>query len=334
MRNELSAHSSIISPPALKKADKVGVICPAGYMDPARMQDCTIALASWGLELVKGTTFHSESSNYFSGTDAERCQDLQQMLDNPAIKAIICGRGGYGISRMIDHLHFERFIQHPKWIVGFSDITLLHNHILNTCSIATIHGPMASAFIGYAEENAEGADGKQIHLNPATTIAQARNASILSLQNALFNTTYQYNVSGHPFNKYGQCTAPMIGGNLSLLVHALGTNSDDSWDNKILFIEDIGEYTYAVDRMMLQLLRSGKLDHLAGLVVGGFSDMRDTLRPFGQSVYEIILEKLNAFQYPVCFDFPISHDNANLAIKCGLVHHLNIHADQVTLACP
>lgn len=328
----------LVIPKALQAGDKVGITCPAGFMEAGRIQDCANTLKQWGLELVEGATCNSQSTNYFSGTDTERCEDLQQMLNDPSIKAIICGRGGYGISRIIDQLDFELFKKHPKWIVGFSDITLLHNHILQNCGIATIHGPMASAFQSVPTNAIQPGENSKnpatiFRLLPGTASQEARNISILALKNTLFQSNYTYIVASNAFNKTGQCQAPIIGGNLSLLVHAIGTNSDTSWDNKILFIEDIGEYYYAVDRMLVQLLRSGKLNHLAGLIIGGFSDMKDTSRPFGQSLHALFQAHLQSFNYPVCYHFPISHDDANLAIKCGLLHELSINESEVSLMC-
>ena len=299
----------ITIPPYLKKGNTIGITCPAGFMAAEKAQTCIHILQQWGYEVMVGKTLGSSSNNYFSGNDEERRDELQAMLDDKNIHAILCGRGGYGVGRIIDQLDFKQFKKNPKWIIGFSDITVLHSHIYSNLKIATLHAPMASAF------NHEG----------------YKNEFVGSLQKALAAKKANYKTLGHPFNKPGNAEGELIGGNLSLLAHLTGTPSDIKTKNKILFIEDTGEYIYNIDRMLYQLKRSGKLDQLAGLLVGGFTDMKDTERPFGKSVYEVIDDIVAEYAYPVCFDFPVSHGKDNYALKVGVPYQLKVTGRQVQL---
>ncbi|HEX2607387.1 MAG TPA: LD-carboxypeptidase [Flavisolibacter sp.] len=300
---------SIHIPPYLEKGDAVGIVAPAGYMPVEKMQTCIETLDAWGYTVVMGATTHSQSENYFSGTDEERLADFQEMLDNKDIKAIICARGGYGMSRIIDRLNFKKFRKHPKWLVGYSDITVLHAHILTRFKIASLHAPMASAY------NDGGAES----------------AYIQSVRKALAGEPADYECAPHPMNRTGEAKGELVGGNLSLLVHLIGTPSDLAVKHKILFIEDVGEYLYTIDRMILQLKRAGKLDKLEGLIIGGFTDIKDTDRPFGKSVYELIREHVKEFDYPVCYQFPVSHERENYALKIGGHYKLDVTDEKVKL---
>lgn len=299
----------IKTPPYLKKGDTIGITCPAGYMAAEKAQTCINTLQSWGYQVMVGKTLGSASVNYFSGTDDERADELQAMLDDDSINAILCGRGGYGVSRIIDRLNFTRFKKHPKWIIGFSDITVLHSHIYTKLKIATLHAPMAAAF------NDGGNEG----------------VSILSLKAALAGKKANYKTDAHLFNLPGEATGQLVGGNLSLLAHLCGTASDIDTRKKILFIEDIGEYVYSSDRMMHQMERTGKLDGLAGLIVGGFTDMKDTDRSFGQTIYEAIHDLIKDKPYPVGFGFPVSHGKDNYALTVGGVYTLKVDKKGVRL---
>ena len=298
-----------IIPPYLQKGDTIGIVAPAGFMPIEKMQACIDTLDSWGYTIQLGTTTHSHSKNYFSGTDEERLNDLQQMLDDRNVKAILCARGGYGSSRIIDRINFKKFRKHPKWIIGFSDVTVLHSHIFSNYKIASLHAPMAAAFN----------DG------------EFDNPYILSLKDTLDGKPQHYECNPHAFNKAGEARGQLVGGNLCLMAHLIGTKSDVKTKIRILFLEDIGEYLYNVDRLLLQLKRSGKLEKLAGLVIGGFTDSKDTERPFGKAVYDIIYEQVNEYDYPVCFDFPVSHGKENYALKIGAKYQLKIQNDQVIL---
>ena len=295
-------------PPYLQKGDCIGITCPAGYMNREKAKNCISILQKWGFDVMLGKTLGSNSKNYFSAPDEDRRDELQAMLDDENINAILCGRGGYGVGRIIDELDFTKFRKKPKWIIGFSDVTVLHAHLFSKLNIASLHAPMASAF-----NNGE-------------------NEFILSFKNAITGKKAKYSCAAHPFNKPGNINATLVGGNLSLLAHLTGTPSAINTKNNILFIEDIGEQVYNVDRMLYQLKRNGKLNGLAGLIVGGFTDMQDTERPFGKKVYEVIKEVIAEYDYPVCFGFPVSHKKENYALKVGVRYNLKINKNKTYLS--
>lgn len=297
-----------IIPPYLKPGDTIGLVCPAGFMPAEKYQTCIETLNSWGFKVKVGKT-PGHQFHYFSGTDEERTSDLQHMMDDKKIKAILCARGGYGTGRIIDDLDFKKFKQTPKWIIGFSDITVLASHLYSNFKIASLHAPMAAAFN----------DG------------EFKNSYVQSLREALLGEKSVYTTKPDTMDQPGKGSGILLGGNLSLLVHLIGTNSDINTKNKILFIEDVGEYIYNVDRMMYQLKRSGKLEHLKGLVVGRFSDMKDTTTPFGQSTEEVIKAIVKDYKYPVCFNFPVSHDKENYALKVGVKYKLKVTDECVEL---
>lgn len=296
-------------PPYLKKGDTIGIIAPAGYMPFEKMQTCIDTLKSWGYNVKLGATAQSSSPNYFSGTDEERLKDLQSMLDDKNIKAVLCARGGYGLSRIVDDLNFRKFKKRPKWIIGFSDLTVLHAHLFTNYKIASLHAPMAAAF----------------------NEGEFNNRYVLSLKAALSGEPARYDVLPYEFNRMGKASSRLVGGNLALLAHLVGSPSDVNTKNCILFLEDVGEYLYNIDRMLLQLKRSGKLDKLAGLIIGGFTDCKDTERPFGQTVYEIIHNRVKEYDYPVCFGFPVSHEKENYALKVGVRYKLSVTEKEVQL---
>jgi len=231
------------------------------------------------------------------------------MLDDKNIDAILCGRGGYGTGRIIDRLDFSKFVKRPKWIIGFSDITVLHCHLFSSFKIASLHAPMAAAFN----------DG------------QFKNQYIESLHDALLGKKANYITTGNSFDQEGKAAGILVGGNLSLLVNIIGTSSDVKTKNKILFIEEVGEYIYSADRMMHQLKRSGKLDDLKGLIIGKFSEMKDTTIPFGQTIEEVIKDLVKEYDFPVSFDFPVSHEKENYALKIGVKYKLRVLQGKVEL---
>lgn len=288
-------------PPYLKEGSVIGITCPAGYVSHDRIAYAVTLLEQWGFRTVIGKTVGSEHF-YFSGTDDERLADLQGMMDDPGIDAILMGRGGYGMSRIIDRLDLTAFAQRPKWICGFSDITVLHSHLQVKLDAQVIHGPMCGAF------------------TPETATAP----HVLSVLNALTGKPMVYDVPPSSFNRPGKAQGILTGGNLAILTHLTGSVSEVNTDGKILFIEDIGEHYYMVDRMLLNLKRAGKLDRLAGLVVGDFSDMQDTTRPFGQTIEQIICDKVSEYDYPVCFNFPAGHKDVNFAFVLGATHSLEV----------
>ncbi|WP_346237833.1 S66 peptidase family protein [Niabella insulamsoli] len=300
----------IKTPPYLKPGDTIGIVCPAGYMEFEKAAECVRVLQEdWGYKVKVGSTLGSKSETYFAGTDEERLKDFQMMLDDDEVQAVLCGRGGYGMGRIIDRINFKKFKKRPKWVIGFSDITIFHSHLYSNYFISSLHAPMAAAFN----------DGGHV------------NKYVRSLKEALEGKWARYCCESHELNRPGEAVGELVGGNLALIVHGIGTPSELKTKGRILFLEDIGEQKYAVDRMMYQLKRSGKLDKLAGLVVGRFSDTGDTTRPFGASVQQLIYEIVREYKYPVCFDFPVSHEKENYALKIGAGHKLKVHPKKVTL---
>lgn len=305
-------------PPYLKPGDTIGITCPAGYMSYEKAATCISTLQHWGYKVKVGKMLGSESATYFSGSDEERLAEFQRFLYDDDVKAILCARGGYGTSRIIDRINFKKFKKKPKWIIGYSDITVLHSHIYVMYKTASLHAPMAGAF------------NEGVQLNEAGDKI-LEDQFIRSLKNTLEGKKQKYSVSPHEFNKKGEAVGELVGGNLSLLAHLTGTVSDIKTKGRILFIEDIGEHLYNIDRMVLQLKRSGKLDKLAGLIVGGFTDLKDTERPFGKTAYELIRDAVKEFDYPVCYDFPVSHGRENYALKVGVGYKLKIGKSKVVL---
>ncbi len=296
-------------PSYLKKGDTIGITCPAGYMAAEKVHTCIEVLQQWGYKVQAGHTVGSGSTTYFSGNDEERLAEFQQMLDDRNIKAILCARGGYGCGRIVEQIDFKKFRKYPKWVIGFSDITILHTHIYSNYRIATMHAPMAAAFNG----------------------EEYKNEYVQSLRKALTGKKAKYSCEANALNIKGKTSGQLVGGNLSLLAHVTGTSSDIQTKGKILFIEETGEYLYSVDRMLYQLKRSGKLDKLAGLIIGGFTEMKDTTRPFGKTIHEIIFDIVKEYDYPVCMGFPVGHDKENYALKVGAVYHLNVAQKKVVL---
>lgn len=299
----------IKQPPFLKKGDTIAINCPAGYMEAANIKTCVKTLQGWGFQVLIGKTVGSDSTNYFSGTDEERRDELQAMLDEPSVKAILCGRGGYGVTRIIEQLNFTAFKKNPKWIIGFSDITVLHSYLFSKCKVASLHAPMANAF------NKGGANGPYVQ----------------SLYKSITGKKNQYACKPYAKNKLGKATGALVGGNLALLAHLAGSSLLYKTKGAILFIEDVGEYLYNIDRMIIQLKRAGVLRQLSGLIIGGFTDTKDTVRPFGKKVEQIIAEHIVEYDYPVCFHFPVSHAKANVSLKVGLPVSLRVTNQSVTM---
>lgn len=300
----------IKTPPYLKKGDTIGIVCPAGYMAPEKVTECIRVLQEeWDFNVKVGKTVGGDSPNYFSGSDEERLNDFQQMLDDDGVHAVLCARGGYGMGRIIDQVNFKKFKRQPKWIIGYSDITVLHAHLYSNYYISSLHAPMAAAF------------------NDAGYL----NRYVQSLKNALDGKWAKYSCEPHELNRTGEGIGELIGGNLALLSNIVGTESDMKTRGRILFIEDVGEYLYNVDRMFFHLKRSGKLSKIAGLIIGGFTDIKDTDRPFGKSVYELIYDVVKEYDYPVCFGFPVSHGKENYALKIGAGYKLKVGKTKVLL---
>jgi muramoyltetrapeptide carboxypeptidase len=284
----------MIRPQYLKQGDIVGLIAPARKVTLEDVEPAIRKIQSWGLE-VKAGDFLFYEHNQYAGIDSQRSSDLQSMLDDEQIRAILCARGGYGSVRLLASLNCTAFCRNPKWIIGYSDITALHSCLQVGCSTESIHALMAFNF----------------------TAAEEENESILGLKNVLFGTIPSYFLPPASLNRHGKGTGMLVGGNLSVLFSLRGTAFDTDTAGKILFLEDIDEYLYHVDRMMMNLKLGGKLDNLAGLVIGGLTDMKDNSIPFGRTAEEIIYEAVREYDYPVMFGFPAGHGARNLPLIMG-----------------
>ncbi len=313
-KTTLESASPVTIPPYLKTGDTVGICCPAGFMKAEEIQPALLKLAEWGFNAKVGATVGKKDFTY-GGTDEERLQDLQQMLDDKNIKAILFARGGYGGVRIIDKLNFKKFDRDPKWIIGFSDATVFHSHINEKYRVATIHSKMCNSFPS-DWANAE----------------PAQKETIESINKCLKGERMKYLFTPNEKNKTGLVVGELVGGNLKTLESLAGSASDIHTKNKILFVEDTGEYLYSIDRMFWNLKRSGKLDKLKGLIVGGFKIKPDDAgEEFGKTIEDIVLEKVSEYDYPVCFDFPVGHQKNNFALKCGVMHTLGVHLNECRL---
>jgi len=297
----------MIQPSHLKPGDLVGMVCPAGAIPLERVQTCVQTLETWGYKVLLGKTVGAKHYT-FSGTDAERAEDLQSMLDNPAIKAIICARGGYGLSKIIDQINFTKFIAQPKWVIGFSDITVLHAAI-HQLGIASIHGPMAAAFN-------KGVEGEPY---------------IQSIKDVLEGRATHFEVAAHVSNQSGNTTAPLVGGNLCLIAHLVGSKYSLDTKGKILFLEDTTEHHYNLDRMLIQLKNAGLLSGIKGLIVGGFTSLKDEWTDIGQDIVSMVQSYVEDKTIPISFDFPISHELPNYAVKEGVDYYFDVSQTGVIL---
>lgn len=297
----------MITPPYLKPGDTVAIVAPARKVIREEVETAIQKLQEWGLKVVLGPHLFGECNQY-SGTDPERTSDLQGMLDDPSVKAIFAARGGYGILRIIDDLDFTAFRLNPKWIVGFSDVTILHSHIHTQFGIETLHAAM-----------------------PFTFPAGPDNEAMLSMKNALFGHQLRYDILSPEHARHGNCAGILTGGNLSILYALTGSSSDIDTKGKVLFLEDLDEYLYHIDRMMLNLKRSGKLSNLAGLIIGGMTKMNDNVIPFGKTAEEIILNAVAEYNYPVCFGFPAGHIDDNRALILGREVELSVNSSITNL---
>jgi muramoyltetrapeptide carboxypeptidase len=301
-------------PAYLKQGDTIGVTCPAGNLSVEDFLIAKTEMEAWGFKVIMGNTVGTKW-NSFADTDELRAKDFQAMLDNPQVKAIMCGRGGYGVTRIIDNLDFKAFKKNPKWIIGFSDITALHTHINSRYSIATIHAKMCNSFI----KDKLAAEPIQLE-------------TIDSTRRLLIGEKMSYSCAAHPLNKLGECTGPIVGGNLSLIETCSGTPSQLNTKGKILFLEEVSEFPYSIDRMMWNVKRSGLLDNCRGLIVGGFRTKKeDPGQEFGITVQDIILKVCEPYNFPIAFDFPVGHQKANYAIKCNALHQLTVASSGTVL---
>lgn len=292
-------------PPYLKKGDTIAITCPSGYIAKEVVEEAKKQLQIWGFNVVIGNTIR-ESDNYFSAPDDVKVKDLQTFLDDDNIAAIMMGRGGYGMSRIIDQLNFTRFSVRPKWICGFSDITVIHNHIQSNFGIASLHGPMCSSF----------------------TAANMKKGFLKSVKQILTGKEVDYPIPSCKHNIAGKANGILVGGNLAMLAHLSGSQSAMNSHGKILFIEDIGEHLYNIDRMLYNLSRSRAFENLKGVICGGFTDMEDTTRPFGQDIYQILLHHFSPLGIPVVFEFPSGHIDENYALCLGKQYEMTITKKQ------
>lgn len=276
----------------LKKGDKIGIVATARKIELNELSEAVKSFNDWDLEVVYGKNLFKQL-NQFAGSDQERIEDFQNMLNDPSIKAIVIARGGYGSIRILDFIDWEAMVDHPKWLIGFSDITAIHSHVLANFGIETIHAIMPLNFDTASE------------------------AAKTSLYKSLFGEPLNYQIESHPFNRKGYAEAEIIGGNLSLIHTLKGSPSDIDTTGKILFLEDLDEYLYHIDRMMMSLKRSNHLANLAGLIIGGMTVMNDNPIPFGETAYEIIRRTVKDYNYPVCFGFPAGHFPDNRALILG-----------------
>lgn len=296
----------LLRPPALQKGDSIYLLSTARKISLEELQPAIQTFENWGLKVVIGKTIGKEFRQ-FAGTDSERKEDFQFALNDTSIKAIICTRGGYGTVRMMDDLNYDEFMKHPKWVVGFSDVTFLHTDISNNLGIQTLHAVMPFSF------------------------SKATPEAIETLRKELFGIKNEFEIAPHELNHIGNAEGILIGGNLSILYSITGTKSGINTSGKILFLEDLDEYLYHIDRMMMNLKRSGKLNDLAGLVIGSFTEMKDNKVAFGCTAYDIIAEHVAEFNYPVCYNFPAGHIEDNRALVIGRKYSLQVKSDSTKL---
>lgn len=297
----------MIQPAFLTRGDTVCIVASGRKLDNESLQLAVSMVQRWGLNVILGSNILSHAHNYLSGSDAERLADLQGALSDPSIKAILCARGGYGTTRILDKLDFTAFLTSPKWICGFSDVTALHLK-LQALHVQSIHSTMPVQF-------------------PLPEFDD----SVEYLHDILFGTSAPLTAKSSISNRTGVAGGKLTGGNLSLIVDSLGTSTEIETDNKILVLEEIGEFVYRLDRMMVQLKRAGKLSRLAGLVIGHMTDIKESELSFGESVEQIICNHTQEFGYPIGFNFPIGHEHPNMPWIEGAAGKLTVTLDQSIL---
>ena len=298
----------MITPPWLKKGDTVGLVAPASYVKAEELEQFLAILDGWGLKAVLGKNLYRRK-NSFAGNDEQRASDFQQMLDDPAVKAVLCARGGYGSIRIAGKLDFSRFKDNPKWIIGCSDVTVLHTMIQKMLNTESLHAIM-----------------------PRHIKAGKKDLSSLeSLKKAIFGKLNGYTVKPVRQNRMGEASGTLVGGNLSVLYSMRGTKFDIDTAGKILFIEDIGEYLYHIDRMIMNLKTGGKLKTLKGLIVGGMTDMKVSVSGFRKTANDVIYEAVEEYDYPVMFGFPAGHIRPNMALILGREVTLQVGTDKCRL---
>jgi muramoyltetrapeptide carboxypeptidase len=295
----------MITPPYLNPGDNIGIAATARKISTEELTPAIKKITEWGFNVVLSENIF-DIENQYAGSDELRAHDMQQMLDDSDIKAIFCARGGYGSVRIIDKLNFSRFIKNPKWIAGYSDVTVFHSHIHSNFGIETLHSTMP--------------------LNFPTNCTD--NQALITLRKALTGEQLIYEIEHNTLSKNGHTKGILVGGNLSLLYALSATPSDIDPSGKILFLEDLDEYLYHIDRMMMQLRRSGKLENLAGLIVGGMTEMKDNTVSFGKTANEIIYDAVKDYNYPVCMGFPAGHIEDNRALIMGRKISLDVRTNE------
>ncbi|MHA4846646.1 S66 peptidase family protein [Flavitalea antarctica] len=313
-KDPVHVNTTFTVPPYLQKGDIIGITCPAGFISLEDIRPSISLMESWGYRVKIGNTVGRRDFT-FGGSDHERMLDLQDMIDDPDVRAIMCARGGYGAVRTIDRIRFDGIRSKPKWIIGFSDITVIHSHLAANYQVASIHSKMCNSF----PEVWNLADPIQVD-------------TILSIRDALSGKPRVYSVPPHPQNRKGKGTGILVGGNMKTLETLTGTRSELNTKNCLLFLEDTNENLYSIDRMFRHFRRSGKLDNLAGIIIGGFKIKPDDPgEDFGRTLYEIVWDQIRDFNYPLCFDFPVGHQKNNYALKCGVRHQLDVNGKSATL---
>ena len=300
--NAQTAHDSIsksmtmTQPPYLTSGDSIAIVAPAGILKNKQnlIQQAKELVESWGLKVLVGTHVFNQN-NHFAGTDEERAEDFQKALDNPNIKAIWSARGGYGSVRILDKLDFTKFQENPKWIIGYSDVTAFHNHVHNL-NVETLHAMMGTSMMYDAEKTVESKE---------------------TMRKALFGESLSYEVPSSKYNVQGEAEGMLIGGNLSIMTSMLGSESQMNTDGKILFLEEIGEYKYAIDRMIQSLKRAGYFENLEGLIVGDMSNIKKNTTSWGSSIEQLILDATSEYDFPILFGFPAGHEVDNRALIFG-----------------
>ncbi|MFT4781723.1 MAG: muramoyltetrapeptide carboxypeptidase [Psychroserpens sp.] len=302
--------AALIQPPYLKAGDTVAIVAPSGILKNRtdEVNQAVALLKSWGLHAVVGKNVFSKD-NHFAGTDEERCEDFQNVLDDPKISAIWCARGGYGTVRILNKLDYTKFKENPKWLIGYSDITALHNQFHNE-GFQSIHALMCVSLPEDISEIKE---------------------TIASFKSTIFGKPVDYILTGSNYNRAGEATGPLVGGNLTILHTMLGSNESLATNGKILFIEDIGEYKYHIDRMLQSLKRAGYFDNCAGVLVGDMSRMRKNTTPWGTSVEQLILDALSDYDFPIAFGMPAGHEKDNRAMVLGKTIKLEVQKDKSTV---
>jgi muramoyltetrapeptide carboxypeptidase len=291
----------MITPPYLNPGDKIGFVAPARSVVPEELQKAKDILKSKGLIFIEGENLYKKH-NQFSGSDKERTADFQKFLNDPEISAIFCVRGGYGSVRILNKLNFDKFLKNPKWIVGYSDITVFHSYINNRLGVETLHAPMP---FNYGKEEYD-------------------QNSVSMVFDLLSGKIPQYNFETHKLNNNGRAKGRLIGGNLSVLYSLRGTQADIDTNGKVLFIEDIDEYLYHIDRMLMNFKLGEKLNGLRGIIVGDMHDMKDNNIPFGKNANEILSGFFSELNIPVCYGFPSGHGKINWPLIMGREVLLNI----------